>query len=192
MPSPRLPAAGGRLTRVFVALARRQYGDPIVESTEVYAHHRRLAMAFVRFNRAVEKPDAIPKRLKDLASLKAATMVECEFCIDIGSHLARDEGITDAQLLALARPHESGLFSEDELLVLDFARAASLTPIAVTDEQVEALRARFGDKGVVELAHMVAWENARARLNGALGIGAGGFSEGRVCALPEREAVQMV
>ena len=62
----------------------------------------------------------------------------------------------------------------------------SLTPPAVTDEHVAALQARFGDAGVLELTHLVAWENARARTNSALGIGVGGFSEGRVCAVPER------
>ena len=32
---------------------------------------------------------------------------------------------------------------------------------------------------------MIALENMRGRFNGALGIGAAGFSEGLVCAVPE-------
>lgn len=61
----------------------------------------------------------------------------------------------------------------------------TVTPPEVTDGQVAALRERFGDKGVVELNHIVAWENARARFNAALDIGAGGFCETRVCAVPD-------
>jgi hypothetical protein len=60
----------------------------------------------------------------------------------------------------------------------------SLTPPTVTDEQVAALETRYDPSGVLELTHLIAWENARARANHALGIGAGGFSEGRVCARP--------
>lgn len=186
--TPRLPPATGRRARIFRAVARRQYGDPIVPSTLVFAHHPRLLNAFALFNRAVEKPDALPARLKLLAVLRAATVVECEFCIDIGSEHARRAGISDEQLLALPRARESGRFSDEELLMLDYAAAMSRTPPEVTDELVAALRRRFGDRGVLELTHMVAWENSRARINAALGLGAGGFSEDRVCAVPEREA----
>jgi len=183
--TPRIPPARGIVSRVIAAVARRQYGDPVVESTLIYAHDPRRLVAYARWNRAVERPARVPKRLKELAVLKAATVVGCEFCIDIGSAYARRSGLSDEQLLALPRARESGLFSEDELLVIDFARAATLTPPEVTDAQVAALRERFGDKGVVELCHIVSWENARARFNAALEIGAGGFSEGRVCAVPD-------
>ncbi len=185
MSTPRIPPARGFVSRVITAGARRQYGEPVVESTLVYAHMPRLLISYARWNRAVERPVKLSKQLKDLAVLKAATVVGCEFCIDIGSEHARRSGLSDEQLRALPRARESGLFSDDELLVIEFARAASVTPPEVTDEQVAALRERFGDKGVVELNHMVAWENARARFNAALAIGAGGFSEGRVCAVPD-------
>jgi 4-carboxymuconolactone decarboxylase len=181
--TPRIPPARGIVSRAIVALARRQYGDPVVESTLVYAHEPRRLISYARWNRAVERPARISKHLKELAVLKAATVVGCEFCIDIGSEYARRSGLTDEQLLALPRARESGLFSDDELAVIEFARAASLTPPEVTDAQVATLRERFGDKGVVELTHIVAWENARARFNAALDIGAGGFTEGRVCAV---------
>jgi AhpD family alkylhydroperoxidase len=182
--APRIPAADGLHTRVVTAVARRQYGEPIVESTRVYARHPRLLHALALYNRAVERPRKVPQPLRELAVLEAARVIECEFCIDIGSEYARRSGLSDEQLLALADAPASGLFGEDQLLVLAYARGMSLTPPEVTDEQVAALRARFGDDGVLELTHLVAWENARARTNTALGIGAGGFSEGRVCAVP--------
>jgi AhpD family alkylhydroperoxidase len=186
--TPRIPPATGARARLFAALARRQYGSPIVESTLVYAQNVRLMMAFVSFNRKAERPKRVPKGLRELAVLKAATVVGCEFCMDIGSEYLRREGFTDAQLLTLHDAEASGLFSEDELLVIGYARAMSVTPPEVTDEQVRALQERYGDAGVLELTHLVAWENTRARLNSALGIGAGGFSEGRACAVPDRAA----
>jgi AhpD family alkylhydroperoxidase len=180
----RVAPAETRQAKLVAALARRQYGEPIVESTLVFARHPRLLRWFAAYNRAVEKPGRLPKALLELAVLKAATVVACEFCLDIGSELARKAGLTDAQLLAMHDAEASGLFDDTELLVMDYARAMTVTPPEVTDEQVDALRERYGDEGVLELTHLIAWENARARTNSALGIGAGGFSEGRACARP--------
>jgi AhpD family alkylhydroperoxidase len=181
--SPRVAPATGLQARIVTSIARRQYGPAVTESVGVYAQHLRLMNWFAVFNRAVEKQDRVPARLRDLAALKAATVVECEFCMDIGSEYARRSGLTDAQLLALNDAESSGLFDAEELLIIDFARGMSVTPAAVSDEAVAALRDRYGDRGVLELTHLVAWENARARTNSALGIGAGGFSEGRACAV---------
>ncbi len=181
--TPRVAPATGMQARIATFFARRQYGAEIVESTGVYAKNPRLMYWFVGFNRAVEKPKRVPERLRELAVLKAATVVGCEFCIDIGSEYARRSGLTDPQLLALHDAEASGLFDADELLVINYARAMSVTPTEVDDELVAALRERYGDRGVLELTHLVAWENGRARTNAALGVGAGGFSEGKACAI---------
>jgi AhpD family alkylhydroperoxidase len=179
----RVAPAQTRQARLVAAIARRRYGEPIVESTLVFARHPRLLRWFAAYNRAVEKPGRVPKALLELAVLKAATIVACPFCVDIGSELARAAGLTDAQLLAMHDAEASGLFDDAELLVMAYAQAMTVTPPEVTDAQVDALRERYGDEGVLELTHLIAWENARARTNSALGIGAAGFSEGRVCAL---------
>jgi AhpD family alkylhydroperoxidase len=181
--TPRIAPATGMQARIATFFAGRQYGAEIVESVGVYAQNPRLMNWFVAFNRAVEKQDRVPDRLRELAVLKAATVVECEFCMDIGSEYARRSGLSDAQLLALHDAEASGLFDADELLVINYARAMSVTPPEVDDQAVAALRERYGDRGVLELTHLIAWENGRARTNAALGIGAGGFSEGKACAI---------
>jgi AhpD family alkylhydroperoxidase len=187
-PRPRLAPATGLMARFSVWVARRQYGPEMTESAAVYARHPRLTRAFVLFNRSVEKPGVVPHRLRELAVLKAATVVECAFCIDIGSDFARRAGLTDAQLLALHDPVPSGLFSADELAVIAFAHALSCTPATADDATAAAIRDRFGDTGLIELSHLVAWENFRARLNVGLGVGPGGFSAGKACALPASAA----
>ncbi|HMJ34215.1 MAG TPA: carboxymuconolactone decarboxylase family protein [Baekduia sp.] len=178
----RVAPATGLQAKLVAALARRRYGPPIVESTLVFARHPRLLRWFAAYNRAVERPGRVPRRLAELAVLEAARVVACEFCLDIGSEYARRAGLRDEQLLALHDAERSGLFDDDELLVIGYGRAMSVTPPEVTDEQVAALRERYGDEGVLELTHLIAWENARARTNTALDIGAGGFSSGRLCA----------
>jgi AhpD family alkylhydroperoxidase len=187
--TPRVAPATGMQARIATFFARRQYGTEIVESTGVYAQNPRLMYWFVAFNRAVEKPKRVPERLRELAVLKAATVVECAFCMDIGSEYARRTGLSEAQLLALHDAEASGLFDADELLVITYARAMSVTPAEVDDELIAALRERYGDRGILELTHLVAWENARARTNAALGVGAGGFSAGKACAIAASSAV---
>jgi 4-carboxymuconolactone decarboxylase len=60
----------------------------------------------------------------------------------------------------------------------------SRTPAEVSDALVARLRKHFDDAQLVELTHLIALENLRGRFNLALGIGAAGFSEGMVCAVP--------
>lgn len=162
-----------------------------MESARVFARHPRLMIDYVRFNRAVERGKRVPKGLMELAVLRAATMVGCEFCMDIGSEFARRAGLSDEKVMALSNARESGLFGEDELLVIDLATGMTATPGVVSDELMERVRERFGVKGALELAHMIAWENTRARLNVALDIAPEGFSTGKACAVPLDDAAKV-
>lgn len=156
-----------------------------IEPLEVYGHLPRLLIGYGMFEGAVEKAKRVDDRLKGLASVKAATLVHCEYCIDIASSVARKAGLSDAQLLALPRYRESDLFSDLEKLILDYAVGISRTPVEVPDELFAALCKHFDVPQLVELTNSIALENMRARFNTALDIGAAGFTEGMVCAVPE-------
>jgi hypothetical protein len=56
--------------------------------------------------------------------------------------------------------------------------------VEVSDALFAKLRKQLDDAQLVELTHVIALENMRGRFNVALGIGAAGFSEGMVCAIP--------
>lgn len=179
----RIEPRGGVFAELVARGGKLKYGRRM-ESGRVFAWHPRLMFDYMRFNRAAERGKRVPKALMELGVLRAATMVGCEFCIDIGSEYARRAGLSDEQLLALPNARESGLFDEDELLVIDLATGMTRTPGLVEEELMARVRERFGVKGSLELTQMIAWENARARLNVALGIGPEGFSEGKACAVP--------
>jgi hypothetical protein len=68
--------------------------------------------------------------------------------------------------------------------VLDYAVGMSGTPGEVSDALFAEMRKHFDDAQLVELTHLIALENMRGRFNLALGIGAAGFSEGMLCAVP--------
>jgi alkylhydroperoxidase family enzyme len=71
----------------------------------------------------------------------------------------------------------SQVFSELELLVMEYAEAMTATPPRVTDAMVEALRRHLSDAQLVELTAIVAVENLRSRINSALGLTAQGFTD---------------
>lgn len=180
---PRIEPRKGLFGDVVAFGSRKTYGRDLV-SARVFARHPRLMFSWMRSNRAAERTPHVPKQLAELAVLRAATMVGCEFCIDIGSAFARRTGLTDEQLLNLHDAHASGLFDDEQLLVIDLADAMTATPGSVEDELMARVKARLGAKGTIELVQLIAWENSRARMNTALGLGAEGFSEGKACALP--------
>jgi 4-carboxymuconolactone decarboxylase len=186
------PAKAGPLSGLLLRVARRKTKqmtgretDGMIGPLEAYAHVPRLLFGYGMLEGATANLRSVPERLKVLAELKAATMTSCEYCIDIGSQIARRAGLSDDELLALPRYRESGLFDETEKLVLDYAAGMSRTPVEVPDELFAELRGRFDEAQLVELTNVIAVENMRGRFNLALGFGSAGFSEGMVCALPE-------
>jgi 4-carboxymuconolactone decarboxylase len=186
------PRRAGLFTGLVLRLARRKTRqltgretERMIGPLEAYAQRPRLLLGYGMLEDATAKLDRVPERLKVLAELKAAAMTSCEYCIDIGSQIARRAGLGDEQLLELPRYRESDSFDELEKLVLDYADGMSRTPVAVSDDLFARLRERFDDGQLVELTNAIALENMRGRFNLALGFGSAGFSEGMVCAVPE-------
>ena len=156
------------------------------EPVEVLAHAPELLRGVLALSGAAAEANRVPDRLKHLASLKAATLINCEYCIDLASQVSRRAGLSDEVLLALPGYRTSPLVTELERLVLDYAVGMSRTPVDVSDELFARLREHFDPAQIVELTNAIVLENLYSRCNHALGIGAAGFSEGMVCAVPER------
>jgi alkylhydroperoxidase family enzyme len=188
---PGAPARGLRTRLIYYftrrSLARMSGREPerMLEPLQMFAHSPALLNAYARLEQATAGLHRVGKRLSDLAELKAATLVSCEYCIDLGSQIARRRsGLTDEHLLALPRYRDSELFTDLEKLVLDYAVGMCRTPTDVPDELFARLRKHLDDAQIVELTYVIALENLRGRFNLALGIGSAGFSDGMVCALP--------
>jgi AhpD family alkylhydroperoxidase len=158
-----------------------------MEPIEVWAHQPKMMMGMGRFNQAVRKGKSVDERLKNLLELKGAQMIGCEFCVDLGSQICRNSGLSDEELLALTRYHKSDLFSEREKLALDYAVAVMRTPVEVTDELFARMREHFSDEQLVELTAHLTLVNLD-RFNAAFRIGSAGFSEGMVCVPADRPA----
>jgi AhpD family alkylhydroperoxidase len=174
--------------RMMKKLAGRQpqTGNGL-QPMEIWAHRPKMMMGMGKFNQAVRKGKAVDERLKNLVELKGAQMIGCEYCVDLGSQICRNSGLSDDELLALPRYRQSDLFTDREKLALDYTAAVMRTPVEVTDELFAQMKEHFTDQQLVELtAHLMVVN--LDRFNAAFRIGSAGFSDGMVCVPPDRPA----
>jgi alkylhydroperoxidase family enzyme len=156
-----------------------------IEPMEIWAYQPRMLMGMGRFNQAIRGGKTVDERVKNLVELKGAQMIGCEFCVDLGSQICRNSGLSDAELLALPKYQTSELFTDREKAALDYAVAVMRTPVEVTDELFARVRSYFDERQLVEITALLALTNLD-RFNAAFGIGSAGFSDGMVCVLPDR------
>jgi alkylhydroperoxidase family enzyme len=171
-------------TRRFKKMTGRETAT-MLEPLRMYAYIPKLLNAYGRLEVAESKMDILSPRHRALAELKSAMTVRCGYCIDLGSAISRGWGLTDEELLALSDYQNATCFSDLDKLILAYATAVSRTPVEVPNELFDGLRGHLGNAQLVALTHIITLSNLRGRFNLALGIGAAGFSEGRVCALPD-------
>jgi AhpD family alkylhydroperoxidase len=177
----------GVLTKLAYRQAEKQLGE-VPEPFAIAAHHTKLALGYGAFEMAVERADSVDEKLKMLAAMKAALLVGCEWCIDIGAMLSYRAGISERQMRELMSYRDSDAFSPLEKLVIEYAECMTRTPVNVPDELFAKLREHFDEKQIVELTTEIAIENYRARFNWALGIQPQGFTrDGDFCPLPSGE-----
>src|SRR5579875_3013982 len=156
-----------------------------IEPVEIWACQPKMLSGMGKFNQAVRKGTSVDERLKNLIELKGAQMIGCEYCVDLGSQICRNSGLSDEELLALPNYRGSGLFTDREKTALDYAVAMMRTPVEVTDELFARMRQHFRETQMVEITALMTVVNID-RFNAAFGIGAAGFSDGMVCLVPDR------
>jgi AhpD family alkylhydroperoxidase len=161
--------------------ARRNRGD----LPRWLVRRPQLAVAIGVYESALLGMGRVDPELKTLATAKAALVVNCEFCLDIGAALARHEGVSEDKLRALTSYADSPVLSDLEKLVIAYSEAISRSPAQVPEEMRAELERRFSRAQLAELTGEIAWENHRARLNQGLGVRPAGFSDGAFCLIPD-------
>jgi AhpD family alkylhydroperoxidase len=178
------PKRAGLLVRTLYRIAKRRLGE-VPEPFAVVAHHPRLLVAnAVHETMLASASRRLPANVRELAVFWTARTIGCSWCVDFGSMLQRLDGLDVQRLKDIAEYAISPLFTDDERAAIAYADAITTGPHSVTDGQVDDLRARFGDDGVIELTYQIGVENMRARINTALGITEQGFNSGDACRVP--------
>jgi alkylhydroperoxidase family enzyme len=85
--------------------------------------------------------------------------------VDINAAGGSDAGISDEKIAALPNYRTSPHYTDAERVALELADAMCTTPVDVSDDLFNRLRARYDEPQLVELAATAAMENFRARFN---------------------------
>ena len=163
--------------RLAARFSRRRYGT-VLDPVAAVGHNTQVGLAYGFFELQVERWRKLDHGLKDLAVMVAAARIGCSWCMDFGYWESTMKHHVPAEKIR-AVPHwrDSGVFTELERLVLEYAEAMTDTPPSVTDEMVERLSGHLSETQLVELTAIVAVENLRSRINAALGLTAQGFKD---------------
>ncbi len=187
---PARPRGLDPIRRLTFWSAKRMYGSTL-QPTGIIAHHRPILVGYGMFALGIDRfANSVETRYKNLAMLRAAQLIGCEWCLDFGSKLAQDSGIPGEDLRELSRWRDSERFDELDRSVLGYAEAMTRTPVEVSDQCFERLREHFDERQMIELTMAIGAENLYARANWALGIEGEGFSEGMYCVTPDRSSAQ--
>jgi alkylhydroperoxidase family enzyme len=173
-------------TRLFPRLAgiygRRRFGRA-TEPVQAASHHSGVLVASGLIEAAAAQGwHKLDPHLALLAQQAAAGAIGCSWCIDYGYYEGLQRGQEPAKVRDVPKWRGSTVYSDDERTVLEYAEAASSTPVEVSDDLVRRLHQHFSDEQIVELAAWVALENYRSRFNAGLGLRSQGFSD--TCRVP--------
>jgi AhpD family alkylhydroperoxidase len=163
--------------RLGAWFSRRRYGT-VLDPLAAVGHNPQVGLAYGLFELQVGRWRKLDRGLKDLAVMAAAAAIGCSWCMDFGYwESTMKHHVSAEKIRAVPRWRDSGVFTELERFVLDYAEAMTVTPPGVTDERVERLRGHLSEAQLVELTAIVAVENLRSRINAALGLTAQGFQD---------------
>lgn len=162
--------------------SRRTYGK-VLEPGQAYGHNPRVLLSYALLEQRVAKWNALDAGLKHLAVMATASRINCSWCMDFGYWEGGKIGLAPEKAEKVPVWRESReVYTDLELLVMEYAEAMTETEPTVTDELAAELVSRLGEAAFVELTVMVALENLRSRVNSAFGLTSQGFSES--CQVP--------
>lgn len=183
--SARIPLdKSGPLESAFGWVSKRMYGK-VLDPIRAAFHHRPVLFSYMGFELAAMRWKKLPQNLQALAVMTVAQEIGCSWCMDFGYWENHHKGVDAAKLRDVPQWRSSGVYTELERAVMEYAAAATATPPTVTDEMVARLREDLSDAQVVELASLVSLENFRSRTNAGMGLTSQGFKA--ECEVPNRE-----
>jgi len=167
----------GLVPRFAARYSRRRFGQ-VVEPVMAAAHHGGVLVAMGALETAAERGwKRLDPRLRWLAVQAAGGEIGCSWCTDFGYYEGMQQGIDPRKVRDVSRFGDSDVYDDAERVVLDYAVAATATPVALPEELIERLHRHLSEPEIVELAAWVALENFRSRFNAGLGLKSQGFSD---------------
>ncbi len=167
----------GLVARLAWRYSRRKFGG-VMDPLAAAAHHAGVLVAMAALETAVERKwKRLDPHLRWLVTQASAGHIGCSWCTDFGYYEGHQKGFDPAKVRDVPRWRDSAVYDDREQVVLEYAEAATATPVEISADLVTRLHEHFADDEIVELASWVALENFRSRFNAGLGLSSQGFSD---------------
>jgi AhpD family alkylhydroperoxidase len=155
-------------------LARQQFeklasGSGILNLHRIMAHAPALMQASGDMALAFRRDTVLPRSLAELAILRAAQVIDCDYVWTRHLPLARECGVTGRQLDELAHWPHSAAFTAAQKAALGFAETIAQR-MPVEDGAFLELRRDFSPREIVELTMVVGFYVSTAMLINALAV----------------------
>lgn len=133
-----------------------EQGRPVLNIVRLLAHCPEMGSEYFRFAGSVLRGESVPMRLRELATLRVGKLNGADYAFEHHIPLGLRGGLTRGQIDAVGSWEASGLFGDDERLVLRFADEMARDN-DVSDETFALLRERFSEHDILELALVVGY-----------------------------------
>jgi alkylhydroperoxidase family enzyme len=174
---PLVDAPRGLLRRYAWRYSRKTFGT-VADPVRALGHHGGVLVSNGMLEMAVARSwRRLDPHLRWLAIQAAGGAIGCSWCIDFGYYEGAQSGVDPRKVRDVPRWRESSVYDDKERVVLEYAEAATATPVVLDADLIERLHRHFDDAEIVELAAWVALENYRSRINAGLGLRSQGFSD---------------
>lgn len=115
-----------------------------------------LLEAAMPFLSAVFAPSALSLRTKEIVVLRTSALLECRYCVDTHTVVARDAGLTRAEVVGLRGEAEDGPFADPaDLALLGWIDVAARGPGSPPAVVAERLAEHFTESDIVELTLLI-------------------------------------
>ena len=147
-------------------------GGRLINIYRLMLHSPALAKAWFELNQAVRYGTDLDGQSREIAVIRVAILNDVEYVLQAhGPAYALKEGLTPAQVQALADWQPSALFSDKHRALLAYTDAMT-RDIDVPDEVFKAVRAFFTERQTVELTLLIGAYNMLTRFLKALEVDA--------------------
>ncbi len=164
--------APAEVQRVYTA-GEKTYGL-VFNNWKLMAHNPRTLRGYTQFIGGVLNPEELDKRTMEMAIFKTSIINQCRYCITHHYHYAKEAGMTDEEIVAIADYRYYEGFTEREKTAIAFAEEItenpSKTPYSIEAGAISkgiqnALREHFSEVEQLELAVAVTAFNFINRFN---------------------------
>ncbi len=149
--------------------ARLAAGRGVLNLHRMMAHAPVLMQASGNMAMALRNKTKLARSTAELAILRAAQVVDCDYVWGRHVSLARAAGVTEQQLEQIARWRDSTAFAPAERLALGFAEKVA-GGTRVDDEAFTAIRREFSQQEIVELTMLIAFYVSTATFINTLAV----------------------